>query len=363
MHDRKAGLPYALEVYFFLLRLNAINALDRINTFVTDGIAIMNYFVTASLCLFLFLAMDARQERRIFRKMPRIKTVETLKKGPATLFIHGTIVPVLSRFTHGVEYPHGFVALSDCTAPNRLTRLAHTVHISSPKEFPLDSFYFYCWPGDLRFSERRKATEKLAKTLCMHEGPKTLIAHSHGCNVALYLAELAKSGEFKDLVIDRLILLACPVQLATAHLVGSPIFKRVFSFYSTADLGQIIDPQGLYNETKKISKDSKKPPLFSQRLFDDSPNLVQARILMNRQSPGHMSFLTPRFLSRMPAILALLEEAVSKKGEHHCIVNIPPAPEAPHLIEKFEMAHSYVPRTTRSRRVSNDTPYTRSFTA
>ena len=197
----------------------------------------------------------------------------------------------------------------------------------------------------------------------MHEGPKTLIAHSHGCNVALYLAELAKSGEFKDLVIDRLILLACPVQLATAHLVGSPIFKRVFSFYSTADLGQIIDPQGLYNETKKISKDSKKPPLFSQRLFDDSPNLVQARILMNRQSPGHMSFSNTTLFEQNACHSCITGRGGVQKGEHHFIVNIPPAPEAPHLIEKFEMAHSYVPRTTRSRRVSNDTPYTRSFTA
>lgn len=309
-------------------------------------------------CLRIFLLllvmspMYARKEKRVFRKMPRIQAVHSLKEGPATIFIHGTIIPVISRFTHGIEYPYGLISLMDCKDSNKITRLSRTLHAAAPCEFPLDSFYYYCWPGDLQFSERRKATEKLYDALCKHPGPVTLLAHSHGCNVALYLAELAELDEERKLAIDKLILLACPVQLATAHLVKSPIFKRIYSFYSSADLGQIIDPQGLYRETKKVSKD--KTPLFSKRLFDDCPNLIQARILVGRQSPGHLSFLTPRFLTRLPAIMSLLEESVTTKDERHFIVNIPCAPEMPHLIEKFKMAHSYVPRTPRSRRLSHD---------
>ncbi len=316
------------------------------------------------MCLLsLMSAVYALKEKPVFRKIPAIKTVQTIQNGPTTIFIHGTIVPVLSRFTHGVEYPDGLISFMDCPDPNRLTRIAQTLSAASPEEFFLESFYFYCWPGDLKFGERKKATEKLYATLCKHTGPLTLLAHSHGCNVALYLAELAAADKSSSLSIERLIMFACPVQLATAHLVKSPLFKSIFSFYSTADLGQIIDPQGLYDETKKVSKDSKSP-LFSKRKFDDdAPNLIQARVLMNRQSPGHLSFITPRFLSRLPSILSLLEESVAQKGERHFIVNIPRAPEAPHLIEKIELAHKYVPRTTRSHRITHDKQYKSPLTA
>ena len=325
---------------------------------------ITKHFLRAFAWLLLLVGTaHARKEKPVFRKTPPIKTIQSIKDGPATVFIHGTIVPLISRFTHGVEYPHGLISFMDCPDPNRLTRIAQTLSGASPEEFFLESFYFYCWPGDLKFSERKKATEKLYATLCKHTGPLTLLAHSHGCNVALYLAELAAADKSSSLSIDRLIMFACPVQLATAHLVKSPLFKSVFSFYSTADLGQIIDPQGLYDETKKVSKDSKSP-LFSKRKFDDdAPNLIQARVLMNRQSPGHLSFLTPRFLSRLPSILSLLEESVAHKGERHFIVNIPRAPEAPHLIEKIEIAHRYVPRTTRSPRVTHDKQYKSPLTA
>ena len=47
---------------------------------------------------------------------------------------------MLSRFTHGIRYPHGLIALSDCTQPNKLTRIAQTLHTASPEEFPLESF-------------------------------------------------------------------------------------------------------------------------------------------------------------------------------------------------------------------------------
>lgn len=295
--------------------------------------------------LFCSEASSARRKKHVSRKIESVKTVQSIKDGPATIFIHGTIIPVLSRFTHGVEYPYGIISLTDCHRANRLTKIAHTLHGAAPERFPLESFYFYCWPGNLKFSERKKATEKLYSALCQHAGPLTIIAHSHGCNVALYLAELAGTDESATLLIDRLILLASPVQLATAHLVRSPVFKQVFSFYSSADLGQIIDPQGMYEETKKVSKDI-SPPLFSRRTFDPAPNLVQARILFNKQSPGHVSFITPRFLHRLPSIITLLE-ACAEKNEYDVIVNIPRAPEEPHLLHKMQLAHAYVPRAVR----------------
>jgi len=52
----------------------------------------------------------------------------------------------------------------------------------------------------------------------------TLISHSHGGNVALNLAAIAEKES--PLSIERLILLACPVQQETAALVDAPMFKK-----------------------------------------------------------------------------------------------------------------------------------------
>lgn len=294
-----------------------------------------------------------------FRKQARIQKAEKLGDGQVTLFIHGTIFPIISRFTHGVEYPHGIIALKDCKDTNKLTRIAYTLAKESPSEFPIESFYFFCWPGGLHFDKRKKATELLYHFLSKHQGPITIIAHSHGCNVALYLAEcIDKTCTSKDsesnknnnnhrLSIDRLILLACPVQLATAHLVNSSLFKEVYSFYSTADLLQTLDPQGIYKETKKVSKDRaymKKIPFFSQRTFEDAPNLIQTRILFDRQSPGHIGFLSSRFLKQLPSMLSILKRSAQNK--RFFIMNLSSNVNKIEFIEPLELAHAYVPRRT-----------------
>ena len=290
------------------------------------------------LCFIITITSIEGSKKKAEKKVETSMPATTLTDGPITIFIHGTVFPVISHFTHGAGYPDGLIWLKECLDKNPLTRVAHTLVQAAPEEFSLNSFYLYCWPGELRFDQRKKATEKLLIPLSKHKGPVTIIAHSHGCNVALYLAELAGADDSLTFSIDTLILLACPVQLATAHLIYSPLFKRIYSFYSTADFIQTLDPQGLYNETKK-QNDSKRGPFFSRRTFHDSPHLIQARVLINRQNPGHMSFIQPRFLKKLPAMLDMLTKAALEKDKRHFIINVPHGSDKPFLADSVKAVY------------------------
>ena len=305
------------------------------------------YRLSSFFCCILIAAATfcGPSKKPVFRRIPPISTTKNIPHGTTTIFIHGTIFPVVSRLMNGGRYPHGLVPVVDIKENTRLTRLARTLENADAMSFPTGSFYFYSWSGVLNFNERKKAAKLLFSALCDHQGPITIIAHSHGCNVALYLAELAEE-QGKPLQIDSLILCAPPVQKPTAHLIKSPIFKKIYSFYSTADIVQVLDPQGLYEETKKISIDT--PPLFSQRLFQDTSNLVQTRVLFNKKSPGHESFLSPRFVSKLPSLISLLNSAEEKEYRGHYMINIPRAPHAPHFITEEQLSQARIRRSSRS---------------
>ncbi len=289
-----------------------------------------------------FSPINCRKSRII---KPKAKQ-SVLKPGKAIICIHGTLIPNFVRpFVHMALGPaDNLIPMKDC--PSIVAKISKVLHEADPDQFPEDAFYLYRWSGHLDFESRMKAAEELFKIICNHTGELIIIAHSHGCNVALNLAHIAASRRKSTFVISKLILLGPPVQRATEECVKSPLFKQVFSFYSTADVMQVADPQRLYSETVRVSKD-RDVPFFSKRTFDESSTLLQARILFNRQSPGHNDFMTSRFLKRLPALIALVEKAHQEKYSRHFCINIP-ARQAPELIEKMELAHAYVPRAKRS---------------
>ena len=141
--------------------------------------------------------------------------------------------------------------------------------------------YSFGWSGKLDLIARKNASQELfdgLKILDRDIQQKTgqevefiLISHSHGGNVVLHLAEIEDPDGFKP-AISKAILLACPVQKNTAHLINSPIFKRIYSLHSHTDMIQIADMQGLRR------KKHERKPLFSQRHFDIHPKLIQALI-------------------------------------------------------------------------------------
>jgi hypothetical protein len=67
-----------------------------------------------------------------------------------------------------------------------------------------------------------------------------ICAHSHGGNIALYLAE-AEEQLRQGLFVDDLLLFGTPVQLETACCAFKKPFKRVVSFFSASDTIQLSD--------------------------------------------------------------------------------------------------------------------------
>lgn len=61
-----------------------------------------------------------------------------------------------------------------------------------------------------------------------------ILAHSHGGNVALWLADFEKERQ-KKLSIDLLFMFGTPMQVETGHCITSPFFKRIYLGYSRGD--------------------------------------------------------------------------------------------------------------------------------
>lgn len=270
--------------------------------------------------------------------------------GPATIFIHGTKESIISKLVHKLDYPYGVVQASTVQANSVLARIAHTLAQTCPEEFSLDNFYFYGWHGRLNFPSRTHAAERLYNVIKHHKGGLTIMAHSHGCNVALYLAALAERDQNCTLKIDRLILLAPPVQVVTKHLAHAPIFKEIFTFYSSADFLQIGDPQGLYWESYAYTPMNAKIPILSARTFDPAPNIMQTRIMLDRHSPGHLGIMLSRFIKRIPGLLHIIRERAQNGGYEECrnfyMVNIPPCGLPPEFISEKDIQGKYIPRTS-----------------
>ena len=184
----------------------------------------------------------------------------------------------------------------------QLHKIATTLCSSDPEQYDFEHFYTFGWSGKLCFKARLQAAQELYNALCELErhyqnayGVKPrfrIITHSHGGNVALNLANVQEPD--KPLEIDELILLACPVQCATKSSVTADCFVKVYSFYSSVDMFQVIDPQGLYKERSENT--------FSQRQFDHGEKLRQAKIKINGRSLMHIDFIFTTFIKHLPQL-------------------------------------------------------------
>ncbi len=107
----------------------------------------------------------------------------------------------------------------------------------APDDWAGTRYFTFGWTGALSQFWRRHAGYDLYQYLCDRFGHDTeiiLLTHSHGGNVALWLAE-AEDQLQRGLEIHTLVLMGCPIQIETAHLATSPVFERVFSFYTPYD--------------------------------------------------------------------------------------------------------------------------------
>jgi len=218
-----------------------------------------------------------------------------------TVWIHGTHTWNAKLFeAKWIRSIPGLHPASAYTEETNIFHVAHALHKADPDKFPLEKIFAFGWNGKLSLTEREKAAEELCSALCAliknyekKHGVKPklrLITHSHGGNVSLLLTE-AQEKLGLPLEIDELILLACPVQERTKHLIANKIFKNVWHFYSRSDLTQVIDPQ--------IVQNGWHGKVFSRRRFDPQANLIQKRIKRTK----HRTFMKEKFLKNLPALL------------------------------------------------------------
>ncbi len=216
-------------------------------------------------------------------------TQEPPKAPSVIVWIHGTkpdnhLPPFLEKLTKNVSHllcgdTKGLHRTAELDAQHYPFLRAKALAVADPARFNAEHFYTFGWSGELTLKARKNAAHDLfnaLKGLIISYQEKycstpeiILISHSHGGNVILHLAEIDDPD--CKLCISKSILLACPVQKHTAHLISSPIFERIYSLHSHTDMIQIADPQGLHN--KKKSR-----PLLSLRHFDAHPKLVQVLI-------------------------------------------------------------------------------------
>lgn len=256
-----------------------------------------------------------------------------------TVFIHGTILPIPSvktfknarRLRNGGFYQRYLDSLrslslfreqpiqdkglqkiplfdptmhnSPINSPTKLiATLYHHVQqaIGTSESQETFSYYTFGWDGRLNENNRQLWAEKLAGAL-RHEiktikqkNPNLsitlhILAHSHGGNVALHLANVSHTP-----CVDRLVLFGTPATRKTTPLLTSPIFKKSYSFYSKSDLIQVLDIFSTKDCTHRTFSEKRKQPLPS--------SLTQIELSVDSCKPWHAEWwmlgTIPQFLYR-----------------------------------------------------------------
>lgn len=116
---------------------------------------------------------------------------------------------------------------------------------------PSEEYYTFGWSGlvsnKLRYIEANFLYEDLYKLVQQlrskgYEPKLRLIGYSHGGNIGLQLGALHQTKSSKKQInIEEFHLLGTPIQVETDYLINSPIFKKVYNWYSRGDGVQSLD--------------------------------------------------------------------------------------------------------------------------
>ncbi len=237
---------------------------------------------------------------------------------PITIWVHGTLMFRKPSYHLIFGDTSSLVPVNSLPEDHHFRSLANTISQQDAEQFPLEEFYIFSWSGRLPDQERKNAARKLydeISTLCQLYRKKydcepiiQIFTHSHGGNVALKMAKIKTTPAFS---IKSLVLLACPVQEKTKHLMVNPMFQRVYSLYSSLDMIQVIAPQikrtcRTHCLNEKHKRHYRIPP-FSSRLFPIYSHLTQAKIKINDFPISHTRFSTIEFAALLPTILEKLD--------------------------------------------------------
>ncbi len=283
--------------------------------------------IRCQLLLFLLISLPGCTHRRHVDKqrlhidipMQTNAIIETQEAPPLTIWVHGTLIIYTPSY-------HKIFGKQECMLPisafpegHHFREIAETIAQHDPEHFPIEEFYVFGWSGKLRQQEREKAAvvlhEEIIKLQTQYEqkyGKKPvirIIAHSHGGNVALSMAKIKHTHHP---LIKSLILLACPVQERTKHLICTPMFHHVYSLYSSFDMIQIIAPQlrrlcTKYECPQRQHKYHYTLMPFSNRVFPTYSHLTQAKVKINDLPISHTRFSSTNFVALLPTILKKLD--------------------------------------------------------
>lgn len=220
-----------------------------------------------------------------------------------TVFVHGTLPKFTDHIIHKLDVPWGLCPMTLDSSSRMMGRIGRIMHRADSENFPIEHSYTFGWSGHLSFLARRVEGRILYHILRTLDGDITLIGHSHGGNIGLEVARAAELEGDTTFRIKRLVLFAAPCQVATARFVASPVFEEVISIVSYGDDTQLLDPQGIYRESRILRREGYEVPMFSERYFPDAPQLVQMRILYKKWNPGHLHFIGPSIVRHWPALI------------------------------------------------------------
>ena len=229
------------------------------------------------------------------------------------VWIHGTAAncflpnKLTGKIRGKVEIIHFDALHQDSDAKKKAVALQHGDDIC----FNTSNFYRCNWSGFLDYKEREYVAEKLydflvdkVNEITADTGKRpsiSIITHSHGGNIALTLAKYNNKHGGDDLVVDRLILMACPVQKRTADFANHQTFKKIYAFYSPFDPIQLCAMQGFL--------------AFSGRKFAPGPNIVQIRTYWNHIGLWHNQFNSIWFARLLPALITKTDSGGLDVGE------------------------------------------------
>lgn len=166
------------------------------------------------------------------------------------------------------------------------------------------------WSGLLSQKERRREGFLLYHNLCrlrrqlVHEYQApvkfVIISHSHGGNVALWMAE-AESLQHEGLSIDTLIMLGTPIQRETGHCITSPFFKTVILYSSQGDNVQGLD---YFSTIERRSYKRMSDVADIQTFVDEHPSYIRADVsCMVNNYDKHVSHVNMWFIRRSEAAI------------------------------------------------------------
>ncbi len=124
-----------------------------------------------------------------------------------------------------------------------VTRLVHADNL------PM-KHYTFGWSGLMTRRSRKIAASRLFQELSHKitrlrargfEPHVRILGYSHGGTVALLLSQCVRHERVLSWHVDELLLLATPIQSSHQNYVLSPLFKKIYNFYSIGDFIQPFD--------------------------------------------------------------------------------------------------------------------------